>query len=54
MEIVSGIFLILYGALSTIFGLLNRNRSFWISIQYDGTEKWLEKTIRELPIFSGV
>ncbi|HEV8284846.1 MAG TPA: hypothetical protein VGQ09_11090 [Chitinophagaceae bacterium] len=42
MQLVTGIFLIVFGAISLIFGILNKRTGFWMSL-YDGTEKSLGK-----------
>lgn len=39
LQYIIGVFLVLYGLLSLLMGVLNKKRSFWTSTSYDGLEK---------------
>ena len=41
VQYIAGVFLVLYGLLSLLMGILNKKRSFWTSTSYDGLEKIL-------------
>jgi uncharacterized membrane protein YidH (DUF202 family) len=41
VQYIIGVFLVLYGLLCLLMGVLNKKRSFWTSTSYDGLEKIL-------------